>query len=162
MAEVKKKPHKLNYLVCVNQEKYSEVALHFACKMAARNKGNVIILHVMEPSDYQSFGGVAEKIREEKRAEAETLLATLGGKVQQWSGLLPVLTVREGLIEEEIIDLVANDRSINMMVLGVAPETSTKSKVLPPLVSALSSKLLIPMMIIPGNLTPKQIEELAG
>lgn len=152
---------KVSYLVCVNNEKYSEVALHFACNLAKRNNGSIVILHVIEPSDYQSIGAVADKMREERFAEAESLLKHLATKVNKWSDIVPVLVVRVGFVEKEIISLVEEDGGINMLVVGTAPEkTYIKSKVLPPLVASLGSKLLIPMLIVPGNLTPRQIDEL--
>jgi nucleotide-binding universal stress UspA family protein len=160
ISKIKTVTKKANYLVCVNREKYSEVALHFAAKLAKNNDGSVIILHVIEPHDYQSFGGVAETIRAETIQEAENLLASHATKVNKWTNITPVLIVKEGLIENEIISLVTNDPSINMLIVGAASATSIKSKILPPLVSSLGSKLAIPMMIIPGNMTTKQIEDL--
>lgn len=151
---------KVNYLVCVNSEKYSEVALHFACSTAKQNNGSVIMLHVIEPADYQTLGSVADKMKKELTANAENLLNKLAGKVKEWSGITPVLMVKEGLIEDEIISLIEEDKSINMLVVGVAPETSIKSKIIPPIVSALGSKLHVPMLIVPGNLSTKQIEDL--
>jgi nucleotide-binding universal stress UspA family protein len=153
---------KVNYLVCVNAEKYSEVALHFACNLAKRNNGSVIILHVIESTDFQTtIGAIADKMREEIFQEAEDLLKHLADKVKKWSDIMPVIVVREGLIENEIISLVEEDRGINMLVVGTAPEKSLlKSKVLPAIVASLGSKLQIPMLIVPGNLTTKQIDEL--
>jgi nucleotide-binding universal stress UspA family protein len=152
---------KVNYLVCVNSEKYSEVALHFACNLAVKHNGSVILLHVIEPGDYQTVGAIADTMRQEKFQEAEDLLKRLAAKMKKWADIMPVLVVREGLIENEIISLVEEDRGINMLVVGTAPEkTYLKSKVLPPLVASLGSKLLIPMLIVPGNLTTKQIDEL--
>jgi nucleotide-binding universal stress UspA family protein len=151
----------INYLVCVNGEKYSEVAVHFACKLAQNNNGAITILHVIEPADYQSFGGVAETMRSEQIQATEKLLDDLSTKVNKWSGLTPSLLAQEGIIEEEIITAVENDKSINMLIVGAASASANKSKILPPLVSSLGSKLSIPMLIVPGNMTNKKIEELA-
>lgn len=156
----KSKAKKVNYLVCVNSEEYSRVALRFACHMAKKNKGSVIVLHVMEPVDYQSFGTVAEKMRQELREKAEKLLQSLAEMSGNESGITPVLLVREGLIEEEIISVVKEDDSINMLLVGSAPESSNKSKILPPLVAQSGNKLQIPILIVPGNLTSQQIEAL--
>ena len=152
---------KVNYLVCVNGEKYSEVAAHFAAKLAQNNNGTITILHVIEPADYQSFGGVAETMRSEQIQATEKLLDDLSTKVNKWSGITPILIAQEGVIENEIISVVENDKSINMLIVGAASETATKSKILPPLVASLGSKLTIPMLIVPGNMTNKKIEELA-
>lgn len=153
---------KTNYLVCVNNEKYSEVALHFACNIAKRrDDASIILMHVIEPGDYQTIASIADKMRAEKIEEAEKLLSKLAKKVFEWSGITPVFLVKEGLIENEIISLVEQDNSINMLVLGVSPRASMKSKIVPPIVSALGNKLQIPMLIVPGNMTNRQIDEVS-
>ncbi|PIR38475.1 MAG: hypothetical protein COV35_06825 [Alphaproteobacteria bacterium CG11_big_fil_rev_8_21_14_0_20_39_49] len=152
---------KVNYLVCVNGEKYSEVAAHFAAKLAQNNNGTITILHVIEPADYQSFGGVAETMRSEQIHATAKLLEELSNKVNKWSALTPILMAEEGVIEEKIISVIEKDKSINMLIVGAASASSAKSKILPPLVASLGSKLTIPMMIVPGNMTNKKIDELA-
>lgn len=148
------------YLICVNSEKYSEVALHFVSNMAKFNNGTIIIMHVIEPADYQSIGSVADKMREEKLQGAHVLLEKLAAKAKEWFGKKPEVIVKEGLIEGEIISVIKKDQSINMLVVGTASDSSAKSKILPPLVSSLGSKLMIPMIIVPGNLSNKRIGKL--
>ena len=150
---------KENYLVCVNSEHYSEVALHFTCFLAKKDHGSILLLHVIEPADYQSLGMVADKMRKEKHEESQALLSELAKKAQEWSGVMPTVMVREGLIEDEIIAVVEADPSIKMLIAGVASESSKKSKIIPPLVSAISTKLLIPMLIVPGALTNQEMED---
>lgn len=148
---------KANYLVCVNGEDYSRVAVRFTSSMAKNNNGSVIILHVIELSDYKSFGTVVDKIREESRENAEILLQSLADMAHNEYGITPVFMVREGLIEEEIMKLIEEDDSINMLVVGADKESASKSKILPPLVSQSGKKLRIPVMIVPGNLSQKEI-----
>lgn len=152
---------KLSYLVCVNGEKYSETALHFASIMAQKNSASIILLHVIEPVDYQSVGSIAEKMRKEKFDEADKLLISLAGKIKKWVDITPIYMTKEGMIEEQIIAVIGEDKSINMVVLGAPPETSAKSKVLPTLVSSIGRKFHIPMLIVPGDITNKQIEHFA-
>ena len=151
---------KANYLVCVNSEEYSEVALHFTCYLARKNNGSILLLHVIEPADYQSIGMVAEKMRKEQHTESQKLLNELAGKAKDWSGIMPIVMVREGFIEDEIMAVIKEDRTIKMLITGVSSENSKKSKIVPPLVSALGSKLMIPMLIVPGTLTEQQMEDI--
>ncbi len=152
---------KANYLVCVNAEEYSEVALHFTCHLAKKNNGSILLLHVIEPADFQTIGMIAEKMRKEKHAESQELLNELAGKAKEWSGIMPIVMVREGLIEDEIIAVVEEDPTIKMLVTGVSSESSKKSKIIPPIVSAIGSKLKIPMLIVPGTLTNEEMELVA-
>lgn len=158
---IERKDKKATYLVCVNAEQYSEVALHFTCNLAKRNNGSVLLLHVIEPADYQTIGIVADKMRKEMHDESQKLLNEMAGKAKEWSGIMPIVMVREGLIEDEIIAVVGEDPTIQMLIAGVSSESSKKSKIIPPLVSALGRKLLIPMLIVPGNITRQQMEYIA-
>jgi nucleotide-binding universal stress UspA family protein len=148
---------KVTYLVCVNKEGYSRVALRFACALAKSHPNATIsLLHVMEPADYQSFGAVAEKMRTERKQEAEKLLHSLSEEVLD-SKMMPTLIVREGLIDDEIIKVVEEYGSIQMLIVGVANETSVKSKIVPPLVSQIGQKVHVPMMIVPGSMKDEQM-----
>lgn len=151
------KPH---YLVCVNGEGYSEVALKFAGYLAHRNGGYVSILHVIETKDFQTIGKVAEKMRREMLDAAEVLLTHLSELCYETVEITPSVLIREGLIEAEIIKVIEEDRSINMLLVGAAPEATIRSKILPPLVSESGKRLQIPIMVVPGNLTENQIANL--
>ncbi|MDB2414554.1 universal stress protein [Rickettsiales bacterium] len=150
----------ITYLVCINKEEYSKVAVSFAYKLAKRNNGRITLLNVIEPSDYQSFGAVADKMQEEMRKETEELFQQMSDEITSDGGNVPILIVKEGRIEEEIINVVEEDPMIRMIIVGTATESSVKSKVLPPLVTQIGNKLLIPMLIVPGNLTDQQIDSL--
>ncbi len=143
---------KANYLVCVNFEEYSEIALHYACYLAKISKGSVSLLHVLEPVDYQTIGMVAEKMRQEQYKESQNKLNDLAGKAQKWSGIIPVVIVKEGLIESEIIKAIEEDENITMLITGVSHQSSKKSKVIHNLVAIIGPKIDIPMLIVPDNL----------
>ena len=146
------------YLVCVNNADYSGVALQFACKMAQKRHGRIKVLHVTEAAAFKGFGAVADKMRAEQKREAKKLLKELTKDTDVATELLH----REGLIEEEIITVVEEDEGIDMLILGAAAETSTRSKTIQPLVAQLGSKIMVPMLIIPGNLTEQQMDLLTG
>ena len=156
----KKATKRTNYLVCVNDKEYSKVALSFACNMAKKSNGSITLLHVTEPTEYLSFGAVADKMRLELRLEAEKLLNELAKEIQKRADITPALVVCEGIIEDEIVRVIEKDNDINMLIVGAAADSSTKSKVIPPLVAQVGNKLLIPVLVVPGNLTKRQIEEL--
>lgn len=158
MPSKKKSDNVINYLVCVNKEEYSKVAVHFACNMAKKNNGTITLLHVIEPADYQTFGAVADKMKEEQRNETENLFQELAGDVFNKTGIRPILLIKEGLIEDEIIKLVDKDNNFHMLVVGSAPASLAKSKIIPPLVAQSGNKLRIPIVIIPGTMEQKQID----
>jgi nucleotide-binding universal stress UspA family protein len=142
------------YLICVNGEEYSKVALKFACMMAKKRKAKLILLHVTEPVDYQGFGAIDNKIKAEAEKNAKKLLTNLTKEID----MDVVLLHKEGFIGEEIIKVAEENHYIDLLIVGAAAETGTKSKTLHPLVSSIGTKIMVPMVIVPGNLTDQQIE----
>lgn len=149
------------FLVCINDSDESRVALRFACIKAKKRGGVVDILHVLEPADIQTLFAVADKMREERRQEAEALMKRFSDEAFAISGITPNLILREGQIGAEIVAASLEDVDANMLVLGASPASSNKGRILSGLVGQLGDKLLIPMMLVPGNLTDQQIEELS-
>ena len=142
---------KPNYLVCVSDEKHSEAALRFTCNLAKQNKGTVTLLHIIEPSDFQSLGAIADKIRTKQHDESQELLSVVAEKVKKKHSVMPAIIVREGLIEDEIIKVVQEDKSITMLIAEASPSNSKTSKTIPSLVASVGNKLSVPVLIVPSS-----------
>ena len=150
--------NKPNYLVCVSSEKHSEAALNFTCNLAKKNKGTVTLLHVIEPSDFQSLGAIADKIRIKQRDESQELLLAIAATSKKRFGIMPAIAVREGFIEDEIISLVEEDNTITMLIAEASPSNSKTSKTIPSLVASVGNKLCIPVLIVPSTCREQQIK----
>lgn len=153
-------PMQSKFLVCIDEQEHSRVALRFACYKAKSINCQVEMLFVIDSSDFNNLFSVSEVMRAERLADAEKLLKRLAEDVHAWADIMPSLAVREGRISEEILACAEEDNQINMLILGAAPEGEKKSGLLPIVVDAIGDKLHIPVMIVPGNLTDQQIKEL--
>lgn len=153
-------PKKSKLLVCVDASEHSRVAVHYACKEAERLSYKVELLHVINPSDYNSLFMGGDMIREEKMAEAEAAMKAIVKDAKKISDLKPSYKIREGLLSEEVRAAIEEDGTVNMLILGKAPEEASKSDLITVLSAELVSKIMVPMLIVPGNLTDAQIEEL--
>ncbi len=146
------------FLVVVDDSPEMRPALRFACNRARSSGGQVALLRVIEPAEYQQFAAIGKLMQAEAREAAENLLSRLAGEVNSLSGHLPVLYVREGDPREELIAVITEEPSISVLVLGA----DTGSKGPGPLVTALTGKyvgkLRIPVTIVPGSLTDEQID----
>jgi nucleotide-binding universal stress UspA family protein len=149
------------YLICVDANESSRVALHFACKKAMKRGGAVEILHVVAPADMQNLFGVMDKMREERRQEAEIMVKSLSESAFQYAGVTPAVQIREGRPGEEIINAALQDNDVNMLVLGASPESAKRGNLIQWLAGKLGDRLLVPIMLVPGNLTDLQIDELS-
>ncbi len=89
-----------NSLVCVDRTPRSRVAVRYACRRARITSGNVSLLHVIEPPEFQHWNAVGDAMEEERRAEAKALLGDLAADVTKWAGPPPDVFVREGDVGE--------------------------------------------------------------
>jgi nucleotide-binding universal stress UspA family protein len=148
------------FLVVVDATAEMRVALRFACRRAKRTEGRVALLYVMEPADFQHWMAVEERMRDERRAEAERVVQGLAADVNALTGKMPVLYVREGKADDEIVKLINEEPNICILVLGAG----TDKKGPGPLVSSLAGKLSggfpIPITVVPGTLSMDQIDAL--
>lgn len=153
--------HQRTFLVVVDKSEEMRAALRFACKRARNTNGQVALLHVIEPAEFQHFASIGKIMSDEARDDAEELLQQLAAEVNRCSGHVPTLYVREGSPGEELIALIAEEPSISILVLAASAGSEGPG----PLVSGLSGKLGkalgIPVTVVPGALTDEQIDALA-
>ena len=148
------------FLVVVDSTPECKVALRFATQRARHVGGGVTLLHVIEPGDSQQWQAVEELMRQEAREEAERLMHELAGQVQAESGIMPELVIRDGRKKDELLKLIAEDPSIRILVLGAAPGTEGPGPLVTALAGQMSGSFSIPITLVPGALTPEQIDEL--
>jgi nucleotide-binding universal stress UspA family protein len=149
------------FLVVVDTSAEMRVALRFACRRAYHTRGRVGLLYVQEPADSQEWMMVEEKMREERREEAERVLHTLAAEVNRLSGHMPILFVREGTPGDAIQNIIAEEPSIGVLVLGAGTGKQGPGPLVSQLAGKMSGKFPIPITVVPGNLTDAQIDALA-
>ncbi len=112
--------HKANriFLVVVDATEEVGVALRFASRRAANTHGRVALLYVMEPADFQHWMAVGEKMRAERREEAEHTLQELAADVNALTGEMPIIYLREGKASDLIAELIEEEPDISILVLG--------------------------------------------
>ncbi len=149
------------FLVVVDETEEMKVALRFACGRAKRTGGRVALLYVIEPNDFQHWMAVGDLMREEARSEAEQLLQKLAAQAGEWSGSMPILYLREGSRRDALLQLIDEEPSISILVLGASTGAGGPG----PLVSALTGKLVgklrVPVTVVPGNLSDDDIDAIS-
>ena len=149
------------FLVIVDDTQEMEVALRFACRRASNSGGRVALLYVIEPTDFQHWMAVGDLMREEARNEGEQLLQRLAAMVNEITGHVPVLHVREGTRRDELLQLIDEDPSISILVLGASVEKRGPGPLVEALTGKLVGKLRVPVTIVPGNLSDEDIDSIA-
>lgn len=149
--------HPRVFLVVVDDSEEMRAALRYACGRARHTGGRVALLRVVEPAEFQHFATIGNLMKAEARQEAETLLQRMATEVNEFSGQLPVLYVREGNPREELIKLINEEPQVSILVLAADTGPGGPG----PLVTALTGKfvgrLRVPITIVPGHLSIDQI-----
>lgn len=148
------------YLVCVDSREECKAALRLACMKARARSGVVHLLHVIAPADFQTLGTIADRMREERQKEGEQLLKTLSDEAVAGFGITPTPLLREGAAGDEIVAAALEDHDIIMLVLGTAHHAHGRGKLALWLAGQLGSKLFVPLLMVPGNLTDQQLQNL--
>lgn len=156
--------HRRKFLLVVDESAEVESALYFSASRIQHSGGQIVMVYVVEPQDFQHWMGVRQVQVEEETNKARALFRLFRRKLNI-AGFESVGTeevIREGNKAEAIIDLIDDDEDIALLVLGAA----TDAKGPGPLVSSLAGgagagKFPIPITIVPGNLTLEDIKSLA-
>jgi nucleotide-binding universal stress UspA family protein len=154
------KEPKRTYLVVVDDSEESRVALRFAARRAAKTKGSIEVLGIVEPQDFVQFGGVQAAIEEEQRLRIQGVVSSAIGEILDESGVEANIIIQQGEPVKAVRDYVGERLEIAALVLGAAPSGNPG-----PLVSSFtgndSGKLPCPVMIIPGSLSDERLEQLS-
>ena len=153
--------HRSKFLVIVDESKELNVAIRFAAKRAQSTKGGVILLNVIEQFDPQQWQSIEDIILQEAREKAQEKLQKWSKVINDLTGGVPELMVKEGVTSEKIIETLEEDNAIRFLVLAAADADQPG-----PLISLLagqkSGKLPVPIVIIPQRLSDDVIDDLAS
>ena len=144
-------------LVIADGSKEMEVALQYACARSKKTDRKIIIATFIEPLDVLTTQGVQEIMKNEAREEAEIRLQKASAIVKVSTGLTPVLHLREGKIIDELIDLIEEEKNINVLVLAAKVDEKGPGPIISALTTKEYSRLRIPVMIVPGNFSKEHI-----
>jgi nucleotide-binding universal stress UspA family protein len=146
------------FLVVVDDSAERDVALRYACLRARNGGGRLALLRVIEPEGMLEWAGVGAMMAEERREEAEKLLSGLGAQVQEITGGLPILLIREGEPRDELLALLEEDPRISILVLASAAGSGGPGPLISALTGRYATRVRVPMTIVPGGLDDKELD----
>ncbi|MGC4024698.1 MAG: universal stress protein [Mesorhizobium sp.] len=151
--------HRRKFLAIIDDTPECERAIAYASKRALNTNGVVVLLYVIDPTDFQQWLGVERIMREEATATANAALDTAAAKIRATLGIEPELVVREGKATEEIHKLIEDDQDIAILVLAAGGNKEGPG----PLVASIAGKAAafpIPVTVVPMNLSDEEIDSL--
>lgn len=153
-------PHPRTYVAVIDDTPESRTALRFAARRAARTGGTVLLLAVAPAPEFSQWGGVQAAMEQEAQERAEGLLAHVAGEVLEEAGIRPSIRASVGDPVEAVKALLAEEISVDALVLGAAARGGPG-----PLVAYFTGEaagtLRCPIMIIPGGLDDEALDRLS-
>ena len=150
------------FLVVVDDSPEFEAALRFAARRARSTGGHLVMLRIIPAAASDAhWAGVREEIERQTRAEAEASLNAWAGEAAERSGSTPILLIERGEPQACIRKVVGEDPDIKILVLAAGSNAPG------PLVGAIVKQgaaftgRKLPVTIVPGELTEKELEDLA-
>ena len=150
------------FLVVVDDSPEFEAALRYAARRARSTGGHLVMLRIIPPAASDAhWAGVREEIERQTRAEAEATLNGWAAEAGERSGSTPILLIERGDPQGCIRKVVGEDPDIKILVLAAGSNAPG------PLVAAVVKQgasftgRKLPVTIVPGELTEKEIEDLA-
>lgn len=146
------------FLVVVDDSPERAVALRYAALRARKSGGRVALLRVLEPAGLVEWAGVGQMMAEERRQDAEGMLSGLAAEVQEITGGIPIVLIREGEPREELLKLLEEDPRISILVLAAAPGGGGPGPLISALTGRHSHRLRVPMTIVPGEMEEAELD----
>jgi nucleotide-binding universal stress UspA family protein len=146
------------FLVVVDDSPERHTALRYACLRAKHGGGRLALLRVIEPEGTVEWAGVGAMLQEERREDAEKLLSGLAAEVQEITGGLPILLIREGDPRDELLALLDEDPRISILVLAAAAAGSGPGPLIAALTGRHGARLHVPMTIVPAGLSEDDMQ----
>ncbi|MGA0561843.1 universal stress protein [Ancylobacter sp. VNQ12] len=154
--------HQRKFLVVVDDTAECDRALYYAARRAARTRGSVVLLSVLDLADVQSqWLGVAGLMRAEATDKAEARLGHFAARARSIAAVDAETVVREGKIADEILKLVEADEDIAILVLAAGTGPQGPGPLVASLATGIWAGLGIPVTIVPASLSDTEIDALA-
>ena len=147
-------------LVVVDNSEEMHQALKYACSYARLAGGKVCLYACVEPAEFEYWAGVGELMRAEAREQVEASMATHADYAKRLTGEIPILYVREGEVGDELLELIAEEEGISLLVLGANTESDSAGPIVTFMMSKGAARCRVPISVVPGNLSDEQIDAL--
>jgi len=148
--------HRRKFLAVIDETPECGRAVAYAARRAKNSNGALVMLFVIDNSDFQQILGVGEIMRAEAEERARSTLEKFAANVREEQGIDPELIIREGRITEELPSLIEEDQDIAILVLAAGSGTEGPG----PLVQSLANRaqFQIPVTVIPAGLSDEDID----
>lgn len=149
------------YLIVWNDAEEFLISLRYTARLAAANNAHVGVLATIDDQEFQHWKNVETMMRKELRENTEKLVWSVAKKVNELNGQIPILYVKEGKAPENaVVETLDADPNIKMVIMTGSVSSGGPGGLVNYFSSKGLSKLRVPFVIIPGNITQNDIDSL--
>lgn len=146
-------------LICLDTHNASISALRYACLRAKKLGFVVQILAVIDNSHKNLLFG-SKAISQDKKKEIEKNLKKILEKVNDETGVISAVSIREGDIVTQIIKEIKSIPNCTNLLFGKSHSSLSDNTVLPKVIQKIGDKIKVPVTIIPENINSDYLENL--
>ena len=152
---------KKKFLVVVDDSDELKNAIYFAANRAIHTEGKLSLLYVVDPAIDAQWARIENLIEQEATSEAKKICRGWSQKIKKRFNIESEIIIKIGDRSEELLKLVKEDSNIRFLVLASSANNENPG----PLITSLTGKkikdLSIPIVIVPGSLSEKDIDLIA-
>lgn len=151
------KGHKRKFLAIIDETPECRRAVAYASRRAKNTEGALVLLYVIDSSEFQHFLGVGNIMRAEAEERAHLTLSQISAEVRTRLGIESEIIVCEGQKFDQISRIINEDQDIAVLILAAGSNSDGPG----PLVQSIASKgssFSIPVTIIPDGLSDEEID----
>lgn len=145
------------FLVVLDDSKECLNAMRFAAMRAQHTGGEVEILGVIPPDEFNHWIGVGTIMREEAKERIHAHFEVFAKWMRDKHDVDPRLVIREGNVVDKILERIAQSEEIGVLVLGAASGRGGPGPIITQLMRQ-SASLSVPMTIVPGEMSKDRLE----
>jgi len=149
---------KKKFLVIVDETKELEKAVYFAAKRVIATEGELLLLYIVDPAINAQWVRIENLIEQEATSEAKKLCRMWSQKIKSQFNIESEMIIKIGDRAEELLKLVEEDQSIRFLVLASSENSEDPGPLIKVLTGEKIKKLNIPLVLIPGSLSEKDID----
>lgn len=153
----RKDGHRRKFLAIIDETPECRRAVAYASRRAQNTGGSLVLLFVIDNTNFQQILGVGNIMQAEAQERARTTLTQIVAELRENQSMEPEQVICEGTPVEQIIKFIEEDRDIAVLVLAAGAGKESPG----PLVQALVSRnaaFPVPVTVIPNNLSDADLD----
>ncbi|MGB1025597.1 MAG: universal stress protein [Rhodospirillaceae bacterium] len=145
------------FLLVLDGSDEQRAAIRYAAQRAKATGGQVALMLVTQPVEFEHWMFVGNLMREEAREAAEHAMNRYASVVRSITGHMPIFYLREGDPVDELFKLL-REEDFSVLILAAGEGQDGPGPIVQAVTGKQMAKLTLPITIVPGTLSDEEID----